>query len=329
MLDLPQTQPARRVLLRIRRHLDPVAGRGTSGGPSVHSHHSGIAVGDRGAERGQHDPPGGREHLDLRWQAGPDSRGGRHRAQAARIGARANADRRGPLGWCAAPMLPPKGGGSRLQLPRDPALHLGQQIVAAPASRAGPAPALLGRCEHAAQQDEMLAVSRRGQLPDGVGSAAASRERLERDPGRCGDASGSPGGAPFPPCVDVGLHGLADMADEAHQIRAVDRRIGESSPRAIPVRVEPAAAHPVDAAAPARGGQRARARAAGPPPRAAAAPSSSGSRGDMQAGRRRSVVRRLQRVGLLDRAVGLDDHHPAMAPGPPSRLRTSRPEAGA
>src|SRR5580700_10914199 len=100
--------------------------------------------------------------------------------------------------------------------------------------------------------------------------------------------------------IKVSADSVGDVPDEAIQVRAVDRRIAESVPGPVPVRIlaSPANAH----------------HGTGPAGRAEAGPAKllsgdhgvqqglvKGVRPDGQAGTRRAVIRALQRIGPLYR----------------------------
>src|SRR6185437_13075703 len=149
-----------------------------------------------------------------------------------------------------------------------------------------------------AEQGPPDAALRRAQVGDGRGVAVPGGQRVEvglRHRVR-GPASG----------------GLVrpDVRDDLLQVGAVDGRVRESAAGPVAVSVQAAAAAGDDGTLAAGGGQ------AGD----ALLPRLDGRVGggrvkrvpeDVEAGRGRAVVGDLDRVGLLDRAVGLDDRHVA------------------
>src|SRR5690606_31251819 len=101
---------------------------------------------------------------------------------------------------------------------------------------------------------------------------------------------------------------VADVRDEAVQVAAVDRPVAEAGAGPVAVRVQPAAADPDERAGEAGVRQRLLADLPGRDGRQE-------ERGvervaqHVQECARRALVRGLERVHLLDGAVGLDDHH--------------------
>jgi hypothetical protein len=97
------------------------------------------------------------------------------------------------------------------------------------------------------------------------------------------------------------------MADESHEVRAIDRRVVEPGALAIPVSVEAAAADLKDMAGPALRGQRVRSQLPGHHARqrqSLVEPIA----GYVKMCRCGAVIGHLEAVGQLDRAVSLDNH---------------------